>query len=151
VTNNYNIIINPFGKEKIDHIINDYEFMKKCVRNATTHGVTDLSRRIHFDDEHPENKNIRLKSLKRELMEVMKEDNQWHLMDKSEALDKLMRKAFVALHNFYDKNLTDDDEGDFRLDLLRKIQIKYTNIYYTVCKRLNVVIMDESNRSRSAQ
>jgi hypothetical protein len=117
--------------------------MKKCIRNATTSGMVDLLKKIHFDDEHPENQNIRLKSLKRELMEIVKDDQKWHLMDKTEALNKLMRKLTVAMSSFYHKELADDDEDGFRADMLRKVAAKNTNPFYVARKSLNVVIIDE--------
>ena len=96
-------VINNFGNENISHIENDKVFLDKCIRNLTSFGMKDLIEKIHFDPEHPENNNVRIKSLRNDFFEVYK-DNKWNIMDKNETLDSMIKKSNKMIRNFYDDN-----------------------------------------------
>ncbi len=72
-TNNINIQINHFNYENTDYITE--EFARKCFESGV-HGVNPMIDKIYFDAEHPENHNVKLKSLNHSLVEVQTE-NGW--------------------------------------------------------------------------
>ncbi len=68
---NLNITINNFGEEKVGYITK--EFILKCFQ---TQNIVRVIEKIHFDDEHPENHNIRIKDPAEEMLEHL-EDDEW--------------------------------------------------------------------------
>lgn len=89
--NTLNIIINikSFGEESLDHITN--EFIEKCMRSKFE-GLKELVQQIHFSSEAPDNRNVRLKSLKNNLLEVV-EGNRWVIKDKNDVVDRMIHKS----------------------------------------------------------
>lgn len=69
-------VMNSFGQENIDYVVNDKAFIEKCLRNITHDGMKNLLEKIHYSPEHPENNNVRLKSLRNDLFEVYN-DQKW--------------------------------------------------------------------------
>jgi hypothetical protein len=49
-----------------------------------------------FNDEHPENHNVRLYSLKQALVEVVK-DNEWDIQSLSEVCNDMVRRATIKI------------------------------------------------------
>lgn len=86
--------LHPFGKEQLQHI--DEQFLTKCLLN-TTQGVANLLSKIHFDQEVPQNRNLRVKSKKQNLLEKVIEDGSWEKCDKNNTLDELIRKGYKIL------------------------------------------------------
>jgi hypothetical protein len=78
-TNNTTTInITPFGVWKdghMQHIISDHKFMMHCLSNAGV-GMCNLLTKMHFDENHPENQNIR-KMTKKELIIEQHNGNLW--------------------------------------------------------------------------
>jgi uncharacterized C2H2 Zn-finger protein len=56
-----NINLNVFGQERIDYILEDTEFLTKCLKDVLRNGITDIFKAVHLNNEVPENKNIKLK------------------------------------------------------------------------------------------
>lgn len=86
--------LQPFGKEELRHI--DETFLTKCLLN-TTQGVANLLSKIHFDEEVPQNRNVRVKSKKQNLLEKVIDDGTWEQCDKNNTLDELIRKGYKIL------------------------------------------------------
>jgi hypothetical protein len=141
-TNNITINLNNFGSETYDHI--DNEFIKQCVMNSIT-GLKQLIEKIHFSTEAPKNKNIRVKSLKRNMVEVANANN-WTIKDASEALDTMINKGCVLMNGVYanpESGLQDIDEQelDYSIQIeLNKILTKDKNMYNTIRRRILALI-----------
>jgi hypothetical protein len=151
---NVSIIINNFGQEKIDHILSDYNFMKKCFKNLLSHGIVELLRKIHFDDKHPENQNIKFKSLKQDFIEIFKE-NKWNIVPGTQTTETMTRKGCILLSEFYDemmKEEMDDEDMDERYrSKMRTISSKTGNEYYAVRKNTKTMLYDESQKQKNNQ
>jgi hypothetical protein len=149
---NVSIVINNFGQEKIDHILSDYNFMKKCFKNLLSHGIVELMRKIHFDDEHPENQNIKFRSFKQDLIEIFN-GNRWNTVPGTQTTEDIARRGCVLLSGFYDeilKDEMDDDEMDDRYrNKIRTITSKTGNDYYAVRKKARTMLLDESERLKA--
>lgn len=69
-TNNYNQpitinqTINVFGKEDLTKVLNDKEFLTKCLKDVLRDGIPNLIEKIYLNPNIPENHNIRLKTAK---------------------------------------------------------------------------------------
>ena len=111
-TQNINIHINNLGEENIKHI--DYNYYNNILKGIYG-AVPKLVEKIHFDEEHPENQNIKLTNKKEPYIKIRK-DNQWKLADrKTEVLDLIDSKCFL-LREKYEKllkknhNLTEEQQ-----------------------------------------
>lgn len=100
IINNITINMCSFGHENIKHIENDKDYMTQCFLNRDIMGLIE---NIHFDIEHPDNLNVRIKSTKKELMETYV-DGRWIVSDQEETLDELLNKGYRILNFFSYRN-----------------------------------------------
>lgn len=107
INNNLVINVNNFGGETYDHITPD--FVKTCLMNNVP-GLKSLVEKIHFSDDTPCNRNVRHKSFKNKLVEVMK-DNKWVVKDAHETADTMIKKGcrIMTRHYFEDEEMQDTD------------------------------------------
>lgn len=99
-----NIRLRDFGRENLDAI--PHELLRNCFMNLE---VRDLIESLHFDEEFPENNNIRLVSLKHEIMELFK-NNEWQAMSLLNGLNELIGQACSIFRKFYHTNKHDVHE-----------------------------------------
>jgi len=100
-TNNNNshntININNFGEENIKHI--DYSYYSNILKGIYG-AVPKLVEKIHFDNEHPENQNIKLTNKKEPYIKIRK-NNKWKLANrKTEVLDLIDSKCFLLSEKY---------------------------------------------------
>jgi hypothetical protein len=124
IQNNITINIKSFGCENIKHIEQDKQFLTNCLMQRD---IKSLIESIHCDKEYPENHNVRIKSMKQELMETYV-DGKWIITDKEETLDELINKGYrvLRLHSHRNKSdiideCDDDDEYDDIMKWLESI------------------------------
>jgi hypothetical protein len=125
-----NITINfrSFGQENINHIEQDKGFLTTCLLQRD---IKTLIESIHCDKSYPENHNVRIKSIKYDLMETYI-DGKWIVTDKEEALDELINKGYRVLRYHSHKNKKDileecdDDLGEYD-DVLNWLESIYEN------------------------
>ena len=130
VVNNYNNVLNQqniinvksFGQENMDYLSKD--FLNSCL---LMNNIVPLIENIHFDKEHPENHNVKVKSTKQELMETFV-DGKWIITDTDDTLNELINKGYRVLNYHSRKNKNDiletemdEDEYDDVLSWLEKI------------------------------
>lgn len=112
--------LRDFGRENMDAVPNNlmsYLFMELRFR--------DLLSQLHCDPNFPENQNIRIRSIKRETMEIFR-NNKWDIVSFSKGLQELLLHGHKIFKEFYtnDKKriLEEDmDEGDLR-EILSQLQ-----------------------------
>ncbi len=142
---NINITLNNFGNETYEHISDD--FLRRCINNEVN-GVKSLIEKIHFSEEAPANKNIRLKSLKRNLVEVT--DNQkWSVKDADDAMETMISKGGRLLHRYYhnsDIYQREIDELENRIQtFLLTIVDKNSKQYYALRRRILALIIEHTD------
>ncbi len=95
-----NIVFNlkSFGQENMDYLPND--FLNSCL---ISNNIVPLIESILFDCEHPENHNVKIKSLKQDFMQTYV-DGIWIVTDKEETLDHLINKGYRVLKYHSRKN-----------------------------------------------
>lgn len=145
--NNCNFVIQDFGNESLGYIQNDVPFLTKCLNNLKDDGMKKLVERIHYDPEHPENNNARIKSTRNEVCEVFQNDA-WNTLDKNETLDKMIEKGYKVLSTFYhtNENIKDNDmnENDCRMFfLLCKLGKKEKNVYCPIRKKVYALMLSK--------
>ena len=96
-----NININSFGNEDLSYLTP--EFLTSCVKNGAD-GLVRFIDKVHFDADHPENKNLRHLSKKQQLLVKYIGDGRWEKCDKNFTLDHLIDKNKSRLQKFMVKN-----------------------------------------------
>lgn len=143
---NNTIVLNSFGNESYDHISDD--FLRKCVQGDVC-GVKALIERIHFSEEAPENKNIRLKSLKNKLVEVS-DKQRWVVKDVDEAMDTMIQKGGNLLNKFFftsDLFTKELDDLDHKIHaFLVDVFGKNNQNYYAIKRRILALIIENSDQ-----
>ena len=139
-TNNItnNLILNDFGKENIDYITE--AFVQKCLRQQD-HGFVKLTEKIHFNDNHPENKNVVLPNKREPYLQVV-EKGKKILKPKKEVIDDLI----INIGNILDEQL------QYVVDELKKNWVKNERMARELDTFMKQVFEDDSNvRKRLTQ
>ena len=118
-----NVKLRDFGRENMDAVPNSlmsYLFSELRFR--------DLLSQLHCDPNFPENQNIRIRSIKRNTMEIFR-NNKWDIVSFSKGLNDLLLQGHRIFKDFYkndkERILEEDmDEADLReiLSQLQKIE-----------------------------
>jgi hypothetical protein len=91
-----NIAMRDFAvNENLEYIPN--RFLYNCFSNKN---LQSLVEEIHFNPQHPENHNVRVKNVKLGLMEYF-DDGEWKVGKKQEVLNNLTNNGWRVLNSFY--------------------------------------------------
>ncbi len=146
-------ICNNYGSESIGHIVQDHDFMRRCFKSMLSEGIPNLLRKIHFDDEYPENQNVRLIGLKRDLMEIFSEDR-WKVVPGTQTTEQLIFKGVKLLGDFYDAMLrhevlardeTQEQDQAYQKTMMTAMS-RRGNEYYRLRRNTKAMIIDETKR-----
>ena len=95
------IQINGFGKEDISYLT-DSDKVNIC--ETIYESVVRCIEAIHFNDKHPENKNIRMRSHKRGEIEKFDHNKQkWQISDLKEGVKELIDINYERVLDFYNE------------------------------------------------
>jgi hypothetical protein len=140
-----NLSLKQFGNENVDHI--ESEFLTKCLINKHD-GLKELINIIHFNSDVPENKNIRVKSKKQNLIETINPVGEWEQSDKTTTLDNLIRKGYkILFSHFINKKDSDQDikqREDYISMWFTDLCSKSGNEYYRLRRDLYVLILNNT-------
>lgn len=106
--NNVHIHVTPrdFARgENTDYL--DPQFLLECLRDMD---LVKVLEELHFNPDHPENHNVRVKNVKKNLMEYT-DGGKWVASKKDEVLEHLVMNGYRVLHTYYKDN-RDDVEGE---------------------------------------
>ena len=93
------ININNYGEENLDMLTD--EFKRQCVTRPY-YALTKIIEKIHFNDEYPENKNIRLVNKRDNKVQILN-NGKWNYRDKEEAIKYALDESNEKLGKFYDE------------------------------------------------
>jgi ribosomal protein L37AE/L43A len=110
VTNN--ILLNSFGSEYTNHITS--ELSSRCL-NKGIYGIIDMLDLIYFNENIPQNHNVKLKSLKNMLVEVFK-DSDWETRDFVATVDNMISASRNHLMKDIDYQQLSDN-----IDMMNKV------------------------------
>jgi hypothetical protein len=107
-----NIQLKDFGLESQAHLTT--EFLNKCFADK---GLVSLIENLHFDQEAPQNHNVRLRSRKQELMEVFSH-GKWLVKDQDQTLTELIQSGYriLRMHGKRNKENIMEEEGIDEVD-----------------------------------
>ena len=95
-TNNMtnNIIIHNYGDENTKYITSDY--ILKLLKNKPFKAIPELIKHTHFNEEHPENQNIKITNKKEPYVKIRKNDK-WELQNKEDTINDLIDRQQIHL------------------------------------------------------
>ena len=103
------ININNYGEEDTKYITSDY--ILNLLKFKPAKAIPELIKHTHFNDEHPENQNIKITNKKGPHIKVRK-NNKWELQNKEETLTDLIDRQHVHLNN---EKIEEKIEGNFSI------------------------------------
>jgi len=125
-TNNFQI--NNFGNENHSHITDKY-LAKLIHENSLTEDIyLKLSNKIYLDNNHPENKTIKIDNLNNNYCLIV-QDNKWVTTTKDNAMKKIMNKITTVIDKFINLDNTDDENQDNYKKKITPTKIKIINEY----------------------
>ena len=89
-----NIIIHNYGDEDTKYITSDY--ILKLLKYKPAKAIPELIKYTHFNEEHPENQNIKITNKKEPYIKVRKNDK-WELQNKEDTINDLIDRQQVHL------------------------------------------------------
>lgn len=137
---NNNIIVNNFGCENIDYL------SENVLNNLLTYpksSIPKLIKQIHFNPNHPENHNIRIKNKKLKYAEV-KENNEWKLKHKRQVLDDLVDFGYIQLEEHRD-NLQNEEMDSLLIKGFNKLMKGFTSSKKNIMKDVELEVLNGSN------
>ena len=92
-----NIHINNYGEENLEMLTD--EFKERCITRPF-YAIIDIIRKIHFNDDYPENKNMRIVNKRDNKIQVLT-DGKWQYRYKDEAVKYAFDDSNEKLEQFY--------------------------------------------------
>ena len=93
-TINNNIIIRNFGNENISYLTNN--FFKKLLYGGPFISIPRIVKRIHFNEKHPENMNLKIKDKDNPFISVF-EENKWKQKDRKNTIKEIVNDKFELI------------------------------------------------------
>ena len=106
------ITLNNYGQESLSHITNQ---LKTQLVKIPYVMIPKLIEAVHFNDSHPENKNIALTNSRDNKIKIFS-DNRWIYKDKEETINDLVDGKYYILDAHYEQvgpSLGDDLKTNF--------------------------------------
>lgn len=128
--NTINFNFNDWDEEKLDHLLNNPNFIKMCLNNPIN-SIQFYLNNVNFDKDHPENKNIKITNLLSPYMDYMKE-GKWNKIEKNILLPKIIKKSINTVDDIIDYNNEDSDDSDERFENLNTLK---WNVYKSEIKK----------------
>jgi uncharacterized C2H2 Zn-finger protein len=145
VTNNNNIHINVIGKEDLEHVLNDAEFLEKCIKNILQDGLVNFIERINFNPSVPQNMNVKSHRIRDPALYKVMTDDGWKLKDRDEILDQLIKlnadRLHIATQPTTEPTTEEEKEiAEFRNIKVSELRNEKRGIYRPVKNSLNAVV-----------
>ena len=111
--------------------------MKKLLKEPLN-AVPAVIKKIHFNSEHPENQNIKLRNKKLPYIDVCRH-GEWETAYRQEILDDMIDRSYFMVDELYDEEKFNMREGE--RTRYEDYQSRYDNKEKVLMKRLNDDVM----------
>ena len=129
ITNN--VTINAFGKEDLEYIVNNPEFMKQCLKEKE-YGLIECLKKIHYNQDQPQNQNIKKLNKKDDFVDIY-DGSKWKL--------RMIDYAYTLVMNNLEKVFTDYIDNLAESDDWTSVK----RIVKTFCNKVSTVLDWEFN------
>jgi hypothetical protein len=141
VTNNTNniIVVNNYGKENTDYLTID-KITKLLDRPYDS--VQELIKMLHFNEEHPENHNVKITN-KKEPYALVWNDPIWELRKKKTVVKDLVDKGYMMIDGTHD---TIDETNNKYIKFQDNFEDNDSNIKDKIEAETEIVIINETKK-----
>jgi hypothetical protein len=139
-TINNNIQINNYGEENLEMLTD--EFKEKCVTKPF-YAIIEIIKKIHFNDDYPENKNMRLLNKKDNKIQVL-DDGKWKYRYKDEAVKYAFDDSNERLEQFCIEK-ADQFRSFIKLyceDIIKNIHDCEPELMKELYKEMNLILLN---------
>jgi hypothetical protein len=144
---NNTITINGFGKEDTSHIT--HQFMRSCVKRRDK-GMVELVQKIHFDDDCPQNRNLKITNKKLPFIQAHNGEK-WQYCKKDKVLTDIVENSHMMMQEHFD-----DHEQEFKSNMsntmyecinewLEKIRDQDKKVLESVLTDIYLLILNSSD------
>jgi hypothetical protein len=116
-----NIKINSYGNEDISHITDAF---KTSLLNGPYGAIPKMIKAIHFNDNKPENKNVIMPNLNKNILKV-KNDDKWVHKNKDMILFDMIDSKYLMLDEHYDLIINGQNISKYIKTNYAKFRAKY--------------------------
>lgn len=136
--NQYNIVLNAFGKENTSYI--DSAMVSQLIKNGPIKSIPRLLKHIHFNPDHVENNNIKITNLKQPLAQIFNGDK-WEYRDKKSTIESMTDKAYGIISEHYN-----DGSNKYMDEFKDKIETEDKETVKKVNKETEIMILNNSKK-----
>jgi hypothetical protein len=135
-TNNMtnNIIIHNYGDENTKYITSDY--ILNLLKYKPAKAIPELIKHTHFNEEHPENQNIKITNKKEPYIKVRK-NNKWELQNKEDTITDLIDRQQIHLLDEDVEKKIEESCSDTEKNNIERCSDLYNNDDKDYMKRLH--------------
>jgi Zinc finger, C2H2 type len=143
IINNITIEVNDLGNEDLSHVTS--ELLDQRLRQFHGKGIINLIRDVHFNNDVPQNHNIRVNSRKNQTLKV-KEKGAWQVRASSDIYEWLVTlykdKLFDRLYSpeFQQQLQQESDFGQLRNNLLQFDRKADNYAYFTTKQKFDALV-----------
>jgi hypothetical protein len=142
--NNINIQINvrDFGGQENTKYL-DNEFLMECFKDMD---LVKVLEELHFNPEHPENHNVRLRNVKQNLMEYA-DQGRWVVKKKDKVLYEMVMNGWRILDRYSKRNkdeieeTLEEDEIREAIFWLKRIYNEYKELFKKIKEEIYELVM----------
>lgn len=140
------VVLNNFGAEDTTHVLNDVDFLDKCLL-AFYKGVPNVVERIYYDKNKPENKTVLVKSAKRQTALVYM-DGIWIEKNFNQVVPLMVKNGSTILSNhltnkteLYHEETTYNDKKQY----LRYLSLQKKPMYDQIASAVKAIMCNHRN------
>ena len=137
-TNNI-IVVNTYGKENTDYLTVD---KLRSLLDRPYDSVQELIKMLHFNSDHPENHNVKIRN-KKEPYALVWNDSIWELRKKKSVVKDIVDKGYMLIDTTHD-NMEESNQKD--INFQNKFDDADTNIKNKIEEESEIVIINETKK-----
>jgi len=146
-TNNNNtnniIVVNNYGKENTDYLTSE-KIAKLLDRPYDS--IQDLIKMLHFNEEHPENHNVKITN-KKEPFALVWNDPIWEIRKKKSVVKDIVDKSYVMIDNTHDDVYHSTDKQNKKyINFQSNFEDDASNIKDLIEDETEIMIINESKK-----
>ena len=122
IQNNTNIEINSYGNEDLSHITDAFKTSLLC--GGPYGAIPKMIEAIHFNKDKPENNNIVLPNLNKNILKI-KKGGEWIYKQKDMILYDLIDSKYLMLDEHFNLIVNGDKLSKYKKDIYTKFRDKY--------------------------
>jgi len=120
-TINNNIIIRNLGNENISYLTDT--FFKKLIYAGPFASIPRIVKRIHFNEKHPENMNLKIKDKDQPFISVF-EENEWKQKNRKDTIKEIVNDKFELIDEKYEEVKDGFDDNKKQIYKLYKNRVQ---------------------------